>query len=78
MLETEVVLDYSCSHCQHPVNVKLKCSGDGLAAGPHAVASVSVPCPSCAATCGLYCELSGLVLAVLPEARRQTLEPSLN
>ena len=78
MLQTDVALEYDCPHCLHPVVVKLKCSGRGVAAGAHATAGVTISCPTCNKKSELVFELSGLILRVIPEQRRPILEPSLN
>jgi hypothetical protein len=46
MLELEVMLDWVCCACGHPMGATLKCEGDGLA-DKTAKAYVKVPCPSC-------------------------------
>ena len=79
MAETEVVIEFACCHCQQPVFAKLRCSGEGINQGPHAVAGVQLPCPTCDRTSHVCFELSGLVLQVAPERKGQAvLEPSLN
>jgi len=79
MTETEVVIEFACCHCQHQVIARLRCSGTGVCQGPHAVAGVPLPCPTCDQVNHVCFELSGLVLHVAPEkAAPQLLEPSLN
>ncbi len=78
MLETEVILDFSCCDCHHAVYAKLKCSGTGVAAGPHAVTCVDLTCPHCQSVNQVYFELSGMVLQVAEKSRHPLLEPSLN
>jgi hypothetical protein len=79
MVETEVVIEFLCCHCCHEVIARLKCSGNGVAKGPHAIAGVPLRCPTCHQVNQVCFELSGLVLQVSGERRGQPLlEPSLN
>jgi len=79
MRAIDVVLAFTCCACGHFVTATVRCSGQGLAAGPHTVAAVKVPCPACDGTNELYFEPCGQLRAVqsLPDVR-QTLEPSIN
>ena len=79
MRTIEVELDFVCGACGHYVGVTVRCSGKGLAAGPHTVAAVQVACPACDGTNQLWFEPSGRLRAV--EALRsldEILEPSIN
>ena len=79
MRHVDVVLDFTCCSCGHPVGVTLRCSGKGLAAGPHTVAAVKVPCPTCENVNELYFEPSGTLHAVFPyRSPREALVPSVN
>jgi len=79
MLELNVVLDFACCNCEHPISVTVQCAGKGLAAGSPTVAAVKVPCPACGDVNQLYFEPSGRVRAVAPcRGRQHRPEPSLN
>ena len=78
MCEIDVSLDFACDACNNGVQAKLKCSGEGVADGPNAVAAVDLPCPSCQAVNQVIFELSGYVLRVETEERFLLLEPSMN
>jgi hypothetical protein len=79
MLELEVNLDFACCVCQQSVSVRVRCSGKGLAAGPRAVAAVTVPCPTCGLVNQLSFEPSGTVRSVEPYiGPRPVPEPSVN
>jgi hypothetical protein len=79
MLEVELNLDFACCVCQQSVNVRVKCSGKGLAANPRAVAAVNVPCPNCGLVNRLSFEPNGTVRSVDPCASPGSLpEPSVN
>jgi hypothetical protein len=78
-MELKVILDFACCTCARPVSVTVKCTGQGLAAGPRTVATVNVPCPNCGGVNELYFEPSGRLHAVAPHAgARQLPEPSVN
>jgi phage FluMu protein Com len=77
MMELRVTLDFSCCGCDEFVQVTVQCKGKGFA--PAAVASVNVPCPTCATINQLSFEADGTVRSVRPLARFRPLpEPSLN
>jgi hypothetical protein len=79
MMEVEVTLDFICCLCDQSVNVVVRCTGAGLAAGPGPVAAVSIPCPSCGLVNQLTFEPSGTVRSVTPyHSPRRAPEPSLN
>src|SRR5262249_16690443 len=79
MLELQLTLDFSCCACDHLVNVTVKCTGKGLAAGGRTVAAVNVPCPTCGSVNRVYFEPSGTVRDVAPcHGNFQWLEPSIN
>jgi hypothetical protein len=79
MMEVEVTLDFACCVCRKPVNVLVKCSGKGLAAGPRAVAAVAVPCPNCGLVNQLSFQPDGTVRSVAPyRSPRPLPEPSMN
>jgi phage FluMu protein Com len=79
MREVEVVLDFTCCSCGYFVSATVRCSGQGLAAGPHAVAAVRIPCPGCDRINQLYFEPCGQLRAVEPFRRAcEILEPSIN
>jgi len=79
MRSVEVVLDFSCCGCGHFVSATVRCSGKGLAAGPHVVAGVKVSCPACEGTNQLYFEPCGQVRVVEPfRGVREALVPSIN
>ena len=48
MLALEVRFDFACRLCGNAMGVTLRCEGHGLAANP--LATVKVPCPTCAGT----------------------------
>jgi hypothetical protein len=79
MRAIEVELDFVCGACGHYVGVTVRCSGKGLAAGPHTVAAVKVPCPACDGTNCVCFEPSGRLRAVhaMPSLH-DVLEPSIN
>jgi hypothetical protein len=79
MMELEVCLEFACCVCEQLVNVRVKCAGQGLAAGPRAVAAVNVPCPSCGLVNQLSFEPNGRVRSVAPYTSPRPLpEPSIN
>ncbi len=79
MMELNVILDFACCTCDHALSVTLKCEGKGLTAGPNAVASVNVPCPTCGSINKLCFEPNGTVRKVVPYAAPAwRLEPSVN
>jgi hypothetical protein len=79
MRSVEVVLDFSCCGCGQFVSATVRCSGKGLAAGPHVVAAVKISCPTCAGTNQLYFEPCGQVRVVEPfRGAREALVPSIN
>jgi hypothetical protein len=79
MAELQVILDFACCRCEHPVGVTVKCSAQGLAVDPRAVAAVRVPCPACGQVNLLYFEPGGTVRDVVPaQAPERRLEPSVN
>jgi hypothetical protein len=79
MRAIEVELDFVCDACGHFVGVTLRCTGKGLAAGPHTVAAVKVACPACEVTNQLLFESCGRLRAVdaVPNLD-EVLEPSIN
>ncbi len=79
MLELELTLGFACSACQQSVSARLKCSGEGLAAGSRAVAAVNVPCPYCGLVNCLSFQPDGTVREVtLGRGSRALPEPSMN
>jgi hypothetical protein len=78
MCELDVSLDFACDACNNGVQAKLKCSGEGVTGGCHAVAAVDLTCPNCQAINQVIFELSGYVLRVESEQYSFYLEPSLN
>ena len=79
MMEVEVSLAFACCICEQPVNVRVKCAGKGLAAGPRTVAAVNVPCPNCGLVNLLSFEPNGRVRSVAPYTSPRPLpEPSVN
>jgi hypothetical protein len=79
MRQIEVVLDFTCCGCGCPVSATVRCTGKGLAAGPHAVAAVKIACPTCDGTNQLYFEPCGQLRAVEPhQGPQERLTPSLN
>ncbi len=79
MIALQVVLDFACCACHEPVSVTVKCTGKGLAAGARTVASVTIPCPTCASVNQLYFEPTGTIHAVTPyQAPRAVPQPSVN
>jgi hypothetical protein len=79
MMEVEVTLDFACCACRRPVNVLVKCSGNGLADGPRVIAAVNVPCPSCGLVNHLSFQPNGTVRSVSPyKSPRPLPEPSMN
>ena len=79
MLELQVILDFACCGCQGPLSVTVKCAGKGLAPTSRAVASCTVPCPTCGTFNQLLFEPNGTVRAVRHLAAPRPLpEPSIN
>jgi hypothetical protein len=79
MRNVEVVLDFACCTCGQPVSATVRCTGRGLAAGPHTVAAVRIPCPGCDGTNQLYFEPCGNIRAIEPfRGVREVLQPSYN
>jgi hypothetical protein len=79
MRAIDVVLDFTCADCGYFVSATVRCSGKGLAAGPHTVAAVKIVCPACEGTNQVYFEPSGRLRAVEPlRGVREALEPSVN
>jgi hypothetical protein len=79
MMEVKVDLDFTCCNCGACTSVTLKCAGKGLKQGLHAVAAVTVPCPTCTQVNQLLFEPSGTLHAVAPfPAPRRVPEPSVN
>jgi hypothetical protein len=74
-----VVLDFTCQCCGHPVGATVRCSGPGLAEGPHTVAAVKIVCPTCDGTTRVCFEPCGLIRALdaWPDPH-EALVPSLN
>jgi hypothetical protein len=78
-MEREVILEFACAHCRHPVGVTLKCSGKGMAACHAAVAAVDIPCPTCSGINELVFDPSGTVHLVRPQRLLMRIPaPSLN
>jgi hypothetical protein len=79
MRPIEVELEYCCPACGHRVAARLRCSGRGLAAGPHTVAAVRVSCLTCDGTSLVYFEPCGRLRAVEPcQGPHEALVSSLN
>lgn len=79
MLEVQVELDFTCCSCGARVGVTLRCAGQGLSQGLHAVAAVEVACPTCTGVNQIVFEPSGLIHAVAPRrGLRWWPEPSIN
>jgi len=79
MLELQIILDFACCGCQGPLSVTVKCSGKGLAPTSRAVASCTVPCPTCGTLNQLFFEPNGTVRGVTHFAAPRPLpEPSIN
>ena len=79
MTDLEVRLEFGCCRCGSPMNVTLRCAGDGLTdRGARALASV--PCPGCRQTNQvIFAPESGAVIDVMREVRIcRNPEPSLN
>ena len=78
-MELEVVLDFKCCHCRHPLGATLKCAGKGLAAPGDPVAAVNIPCPTCNSINKVCFHRSGEIARVLPYRQPWgILTPSLN
>jgi hypothetical protein len=78
-MEREVILDFACCSCKHPIGVTLKCSGKGLSACHATVASVDIPCPTCSSINELVFDPSGTIHAVQPQRKLLRIpEPSRN
>jgi len=69
MTSLELLLDYDCPECQEDIEIRVKCEGKGLAAGPRTVAGVHVPCPHCGETCQVCFHPTGQVVDVRPVPR---------
>jgi hypothetical protein len=78
MRPIDVVLEFTCRSCGQYVGATVRCSGKGLAAGPHTVAAVRVPCPHCDGTNRICFEPCGALRAVEACPGPQETEPSLN
>jgi hypothetical protein len=80
MMELELCLNFDCCGCSHPVSVKLRCSGKGLASQERQmVAVVKIPCPTCGLINDLLFEPTGKVRKVKPSHHQRPVpEPSLN
>jgi hypothetical protein len=78
-MEVKVDLDFKCCNCGARMSVTLKCAGQGLKHGLHAVAAVKVPCPNCTKVNQVIFEPSGTLHAVAPcPGPRRVPQPSLN
>lgn len=79
MLELEVLLDYMCCVCQHPVGVTLKCEGQRLDQELNTVTSIKIPCPTCGGNNEVTFTPGGQLVRVAPEAKAYAIpEPSCN
>jgi hypothetical protein len=79
MNQVEVILDFACCICDHPVSVTVNCSGKGLEAESPPVAAAYVPCPNCGYVNQLSFEPNGTVRDVVPHRGLRWLpEPSRN
>jgi hypothetical protein len=79
MREVKVDLDFACCYCGACLGVTLKCVGQGLSLGLHAVAAALVPCPTCGTVNQLFFEPCGTLRAVAPVPGPQWRpEPSIN
>ena len=79
VLELELIVDFTCCACNEFVSVRLRCEGNGLAAGERAVAAVNVPCPHCASVNRLYFRPNGMVVDVVPYREHYPIPgPSVN
>ena len=79
MLQILVSLEFFCHACEELVQLKVHCSGEGLKAGPRAVAAVQVSCPHCQAVNQVCFRTTGEVVLVRPVAARSRVPaPSLN
>jgi hypothetical protein len=74
MMELELRISFDCCGCTHPVNVKLHCTGKGLASEERkTVAVVKIPCPTCGLINDLLFEPTGKVRKVKPACQQRTL-----
>ena len=73
-------MQFTCYQCEGRTTVRVHCQGEGLGAGPRALAACVVPCFHCGAASQLYFHpVSGDVAAVEPtEASRARPVPSVN
>jgi hypothetical protein len=78
MLELEMILDFACCICRHPVEATLRCAGKGLAAGAKARAAATIPCPTCGNINKVIFAPDGTLHHVVPHECPRFPEPSLN
>ncbi|MCS6851058.1 MAG: hypothetical protein NZ700_07800 [Gemmataceae bacterium] len=80
MLEVHLCLEFDCCSCQQRIQVTVKCTGKGLAAGRGGLATVCVPCPTCGQLNKIYFEPNGSIWDVEPMTTgpRCVPVPSLN
>ena len=81
MTDLEVRLEFGCCRCGCPMNVTLRCAGDGAPTDSGARALASVPCPGCRqANQVIFAPESGAVIDVMLREVRicRNPEPSLN
>jgi hypothetical protein len=78
MRPIDVELEFPCASCGEPVYARVRCSGKGLAEGPHTVAAVRLPCPHCDATSRVCFQPCGVIVAVDECPAPAELEPSIN
>jgi hypothetical protein len=64
MRDIDQVLHVTCCACGDLMTAQVRCSGKGLAAGPHAVGAVKLVCPLCDSTNQVYFEMCGRLRAV--------------
>jgi phage FluMu protein Com len=78
LLALHVNLDFACCICGHLVGVTLRCEGTGLASR-NPVASVKVPCPTCAGINQIFFSPGGTLHRVEREQVRYRMpEPCTN
>jgi hypothetical protein len=80
MTDLQVTLDFYCQGCEERVNVTVVCQGKSSKFPTFTgVATVSVPCPTCAEINQVYFEPNGTLRDVRPFRQRLTLPvPSIN
>lgn len=73
-----VEMKFACCRCEETSTVTVHCTGQGLAAGPRAVAAAHVPCFHCGCHHQVCFHPTGEVVAVEPLRSARCLVPSNN